>query len=540
MWQFAARAIPRRTVVDPHRVWAGVGSLLVGAFACSGEDSSSVVPGGAGGTGAVGGSSGLDASGATGGSGGSAATGGADAATGGSAGTTGGSTGDGGSAGSIGGTGGRADSSSGTRLIRKRVETSYGVGQGIGWHDSLRQERCRYTDTTDGKTRCVPDVQSLSTNTYYSDAACTQPYEAASRLGPCPRKYVFLSQPNCGGFEVHPVGAPVAPAQFYLGPSPCNLSTNGGPQTFVPVLPMIANSEFVAGAPVTDAGEGRLRARYRLGDDGSREFLGWFDATRGDNCAFGLGTDDKMHCLPVSPALSTVVADELMVYSDAACQNGVISPVPCAEPGAKYAGRISDFCDQSTAIHPLGGPAQATHGRSEASCIASARPSSGTSIGAEVPPGEFAEATISLEASAHRVQRRVLVSPDGASQQQGLFDAELQSNCSFQVGEDNSYHCLPTGTENANGYADADCTQPVHVESSSRCNPTISRFAILRNQAVCPTRISVYEVGAPVTLPSIYIRNASGACVDDGPPDNPVRGLTRLGPERFESGIEVN
>jgi hypothetical protein len=403
----------------------------------------------------------------------------------------------------------------------------------------LRQERCRYTDTSDGQVRCIPDAQSLSTNTYYSDAACTQPYETASRLGPCPRKYVFLSQPNCGGFSVHPVGAAVTPAELYLGPTSCRLASNGGQQTFVPVLPMIANAEFVAGAPVTDSGGGRLRARYRVGDDGSREFLGWFDETRGDNCVFGPATDDKLRCLPVSPALSIIVTDDLMVYSDAACQNGVVAPVPCAEPGAKYAGRKTNFCDQSTAIHVLGGAAVATHGMYEGSCIASTGPGSGFSIGAQVPPGDFAEATISVEASAHRIQHRILVSADGPSQPQGLFDTELQTNCSFQIGEDGNYHCLPTGTENANGFADPGCAEPVLVESSTRCNPLLSRFAVLRDQTLCPMRISVYEVGTPQLLPTIYVRNASGACVDNGAPSGQVHGLIRLGPERFEGGTEV-
>lgn len=70
----------------------------------------------------------------------------------------------------------------------------------------------------------------------------------------------------------------------------------------------------------------RLKAKYRTGDDGSKEYLGnaWYDSGRNEDCSFALAADGKERCLPgkpvtdfVSIAGATVVANP--AFKDAAC-----------------------------------------------------------------------------------------------------------------------------------------------------------------------------------------------------------------------------
>jgi hypothetical protein len=42
----------------------------------------------------------------------------------------------------------------------------------------------------------------------------------------------------------------------------------------------------------------RLRARYYIGEDGSKQFIGWHDKTRDEDCSFWKGTDGVLRCTP--------------------------------------------------------------------------------------------------------------------------------------------------------------------------------------------------------------------------------------------------
>jgi hypothetical protein len=56
--------------------------------------------------------------------------------------------------------------------------------------------------------------------------------------------------------------------------------------------------------PVADAradavSGSRLKARYLVTPDGAKQFIGWHDAERNENCAFEFAADGQQHCLPV-------------------------------------------------------------------------------------------------------------------------------------------------------------------------------------------------------------------------------------------------
>jgi hypothetical protein len=77
----------------------------------------------------------------------------------------------------------------------------------------------------------------------------------------------------------------------------------------------------------------RLRARYYVGDDGSKQFIGWHDKERDENCAF-VNVGGVLRCIP--GAAGTVVG----YYSDAGCSVPLYvaskAAMACGGTGAQY------------------------------------------------------------------------------------------------------------------------------------------------------------------------------------------------------------
>lgn len=72
----------------------------------------------------------------------------------------------------------------------------------------------------------------------------------------------------------------------------------------------------VAEAKAQESGS-RLKARWYVGDDGSRQFLGWYDAELKTDCSFGRGFDGALHCLPSVGVTTT--------FTDADCSQPIFS-----------------------------------------------------------------------------------------------------------------------------------------------------------------------------------------------------------------------
>lgn len=67
----------------------------------------------------------------------------------------------------------------------------------------------------------------------------------------------------------------------------------------------------------TSIGGSRLKARYLLAEDGSRQFLGWYDSQRQENCAFTQAPDDIVRCMPFVAA--AVAHPFSQAFADSAC-----------------------------------------------------------------------------------------------------------------------------------------------------------------------------------------------------------------------------
>jgi hypothetical protein len=77
----------------------------------------------------------------------------------------------------------------------------------------------------------------------------------------------------------------------------------------------------------------RLRVRYHAGADGSREFLGFFDNQRNENCYFQKASDGLTRCLPSTKAVYFSYGGGY--YADAACSQRIL-PVQANECSPIY------------------------------------------------------------------------------------------------------------------------------------------------------------------------------------------------------------
>jgi hypothetical protein len=87
-----------------------------------------------------------------------------------------------------------------------------------------------------------------------------------------------------------------------------------------------------AAEPATDGS--RLKAEYNVGADGSRQFAGWWDSQRNEECAFQPFADGSQHCVP----LYTGVIQ--LGFSDSSCSSALfaIALSTCPDPATvKYA-----------------------------------------------------------------------------------------------------------------------------------------------------------------------------------------------------------
>jgi hypothetical protein len=146
----------------------------------------------------------------------------------------------------------------------------------------------------------------------------------------------------------------------------------------------------------------RLKAKWRVGDDGSREFAGWHDSQLDLDCYFGVAADGVDRCLPYSAGLLPTY------YSDAACTKllGMAGKPPqgCPTPAiAKHIARSADSCGGAALrIYQVGAQVtpQSVYMLSGSNCVAFAiDPSTYLwyPILAEVPASSFVGSKIEID-----------------------------------------------------------------------------------------------------------------------------------------------
>lgn len=84
----------------------------------------------------------------------------------------------------------------------------------------------------------------------------------------------------------------------------------------------------------------RLKARYYVAEDGARQFAGWFDTQRGEECSFQMASDGKRRCLPTGQ-----LSGSGFHYADASCTQPIAPAVSgCSSPALAAIWEASAGC----------------------------------------------------------------------------------------------------------------------------------------------------------------------------------------------------
>ena len=139
---------------------------------------------------------------------------------------------------------------------------------------------------------------------------------------------------------------------------------------------------------------GRLRARLYVGADGSKQFIGFYDSQRQENCYPRAAGDGKTRCMPEALAAA--------YFADAGCIQQVgITAKGCAPPEYGSTGETSSCGTPVATIHALGpksNPAQVYNQAGGAGCLPfDASPYDVYAVGASVPHADFVEVTEEVE-----------------------------------------------------------------------------------------------------------------------------------------------
>jgi hypothetical protein len=432
-----------------------------------------------------------------------------------------------------------AQNASGSRLKWQPWQSASGVGLGGEWLDSERSQTCEHGLTADQTMRCLPTAD-LSNLWHFEDGSCTK--RTASILGQsrC-STYLKVFEDFCSNTQrFFPIEGEILSPLFDLGGSGCRAaSTLQGKEYVYKLGPELSYPDWVSATETVECASTRLRARYLVGGDGSRNHVGWFDSVRSEPCIFHRAADGKFRCLPDQPLRANVLTDQGGKYSDSNCSAEVDIHTECAGPTAKYVVLTDDRCGEKWRVHRLGEAATARYQDTLTTyCEPMATEYLGRQIGAAIEPTQFEEAELVEQPGASRLRRVDLVTPDGASQPWALYDTARQESCELDVSEDHRMRCLPVNPGPAGRFADPQCKQRL-MEWRAGCmadSPT-SAYAADFDEDPCAGGWIYYSVGESVSPTSLYALSSDGRCSPDLEPDEWTKYyvLTKLDPNQFES-----
>ncbi|MGE0328967.1 MAG: hypothetical protein AB7S68_42015 [Polyangiaceae bacterium] len=258
------------------------------------------------------------------------------------------------------------------------------------------------------------------------------------------------------------------------------------------------------GSPYDDAevhSGSRLRARWLEAED-ARQFLGWYDTELDMRCYF-VELKDGYRCIPSQVYIG---------YLDAACSQqvafGAHGPglYSVRDPGSDLCGsppsvelvRLGEAVPNVGDVYADGGCSSITGDIEETYQVTERIPLKST-VSAR-------QATKSIDT---RLERRLLVSEDGAQEPSALYDRKLQSGVFAEADR-----LAPFASEVWMGYADPECTEPLRPVASSECP---REFGVLDANVIdaCLTHHEYFRITTQQT--DITQTNVWGYC--QGTPD---------------------
>jgi hypothetical protein len=255
----------------------------------------------------------------------------------------------------------------------------------------------------------------------------------------------------------------------------------------------------------------RLRARFWDGGGGATSFIDWYDTALQIPCAFGVGEDRVMRCLPSTPP------PETSMFLDPACTKPArMTPSATVLP-YEASSRSVGTCGPTTVVHvdtPQTVDVATVFQEGDSGCIAVPVPPG--DLVAELVPADltlFLEADVVVEDRGQGLDGEVIVARDGTRQVGRTLDHARGAPCSASDGR-----CFPldriTSEEHAT-FMDAACTQPGPGGFSCALDPSCPAPSIALDERFDPTTCKttlagVHAVGPRAPLP--YQAGGPGEC----------------------------
>jgi hypothetical protein len=150
-----------------------------------------------------------------------------------------------------------------------------------------------------------------------------------------------------------------------------------------------------ASADSTQSGT-RLKASYYVGSDGSKTFSTMHDNQLNVDCSFATASDGTIRCLP------TGGASVGSYYADSGCSQALAyAYVPCGSTpsyATQYLGSSGRCNGYMSHLFPVSGAFSGTvYSGAPSSCVATTTPYSVYSIGSELAPSTFVQATVQTD-----------------------------------------------------------------------------------------------------------------------------------------------
>jgi hypothetical protein len=378
---------------------------------------------------------------------------------------------------------------------------------------------CTFTKADDGRIRCMPPA----TVTYFTDQGCTTPIANMEAGCAAPAHVSRVLGCQWSGFKL---GAKVTPAKTYaLNPTgTCiELPPAGGRDFYA--LTSAAATGFVAATEQRDPRGGGLEMRYWKSDDGGLFPIGAWDSARVASCVQGAGAYAD-RCIP---GVVANVSIGVPYFTDAQCKMplGYVETERCdAEPASAVGVLEPSACGQSRAyVEATKQTGARFRSGANVTCFPAPPPPDGWAFytpGAAIAPGSLPTMATSLQGAGRLKVRRYLTSATKPiDSRPALYDSTLQDAC---IPEQTplGLRCLPETTSAVIFYGDAQCANPVFIESKTKpaagcAGPRAKIIYREKTAATCgglPT-LELFEVGAAVTVTKIYVLNGTD-CLDSG------------------------
>jgi hypothetical protein len=295
----------------------------------------------------------------------------------------------------------------------------------------------------------------------------------------------------------------------------------------------------------------RLRAKYVTSADGARQFVGWYDSQRQEDCRFDVAEDGETRCMPIAAQLGSQLS--VSGYADSACKNQLAVFNPSAQGSSSAVVDACAITAASTAIVNGGvncggaviqnkmmsatrlDPNATTYVSGPTGCSPAppgSNVASGTqvaySIGAPIPASSFVKGTEQVgPGPGGDIVARYMIGDDGAKEHVGWSIPSLGVNCTFQRIGDDTIRCIPvtamsTGTQvfdnpSCSGFPSSlewyggSCETPFWLMPDPFAD---------RSVAGCSPVVRVFALGAPSPSPSSelggYAEYGAGQCMASG------------------------